>query len=121
MSRRRNTSKIVSAPEQQAQATIIVMADRAHPMATASPVRTRYSYEWAGFRFESVPLVPVRRRWLTGDWDVFMLIRAHGVCARRVTPVVGRAHGLASFSWLLNVRFGGKWVGCTARGADADP
>jgi CDP-glycerol glycerophosphotransferase len=116
ISRRRNTSKIVILrPSSRRRPPIIVWArSLPHPLATAISGQDRYSYEWAGFRFEISPRwFRFAGRWLTGDWDVFMLIRAHGVWrpARVHTPVVGSAQRPGFVQLAPDVRFGAKWVG----------
>jgi CDP-glycerol glycerophosphotransferase len=116
ISRRRNTSKIVILRPSSGRRPPIVVWARSlrHPLATAISGQDRYSYEWAGFRFELSPRwFRFAGRWLTGDWDVFMLIRAHGVWrpARVHTPVVGRAQRPGFVQLAPDVRFGAKWVG----------
>jgi CDP-glycerol glycerophosphotransferase len=116
ISHRRNTSKIVILrPRVRRRPPIVVWArSLAHPEATAISGQERYSYEWAGFRFEINPRwFRFAGRWLTGDWDGFMLIRAHGVWrpARIHTPVVGAAERPGFVQLAPDVRFGAKWVG----------
>ena len=109
--RRRNTSKIVILrPRGGRRPPIIVWArSLPHPLATAISGQDRYSYEWAGFRFALSPrLFRFAGRWLTGDWDVFILVRAHGVWrpARVHTPVVGAAERPGFVQLAPDVRFG---------------
>jgi CDP-glycerol glycerophosphotransferase len=116
ISHRRSTSKIVILrPRVRRRPPIVVWArSLAHPEATAISGQERYSYEWAGFRFEINPRwFRFAGRWLTGDWDGFMLIRAHGVWrpARIHTPVVGAAERPGFVQLAPDVRFGAKWVG----------
>jgi CDP-glycerol glycerophosphotransferase len=116
ISRRRNTSKIVILrPTSRRRPPVIIWArSLSHPLATAISFQDRYSYEWAGFRFELSPRwFRFAGRWLTGDWDVFMLIRAHGVWrpARVHSPVVGRAERPGFVQLAPDVRFGARWVG----------
>jgi CDP-glycerol glycerophosphotransferase len=116
ISRRRNTSKIVILrPRGGRRPPVVAWArSRPSPLATAISGQDRYSYEWAGFRFEISPRwFRFARRWLTGDWDAFMLIRAHGVWrpARVHTPVVGRAQRPGFVQLAPDLRFGARWVG----------
>src|ERR1039457_4348292 len=116
ISHRRNTSKIVILrPRVRRRPPIVVWArSLAHPEATAISSQDTYSYEWAGFRFEISPRwFRFAGRWLTGDWDCFMLIRAHGVWrpARVHSPLVGAAQRPGFVQLAPDVRFGARWVG----------
>ncbi len=112
---RRNTSKIVLLRPLGRRRPPIVMWARSlpHPLATAISGQERYSYEWAGFRFEINPRwFRFAGHWLTGDWDCFMLIRAHGVWrpARIHSPMVGAAQRPGFVELAPDVRFGARWV-----------
>jgi CDP-glycerol glycerophosphotransferase len=116
ISHHRNTSKIVVLrPTSRRRPPIVAWArSLPHPLATAISHQDRYSYEWAGFRFEISPRwFRFAGRWLTGDWDCFMLIRAHGVWrpARVHTPVVGGAQRPGFVQLDSDLRFGVTWVG----------
>jgi CDP-glycerol glycerophosphotransferase len=116
ISHRRNTSKIVILrPRGGRRPPVVVWArSLSNPMATAISIQDRYSYEWSGFRFEISPRwFRFAGRWLTGDWDCFMLIRAHGVWrpARVHSPVVGAAQRPGFVQLAPDVRFGGRWIG----------
>jgi len=116
ISHHRNTSKIVILrPTSRRRPPIILWArSQSHPLATAISHQDRYSYEWAGFRFGISPRwFRFAGRWLTGDWDCFMLIRAHGVWrpARVHTPVVGGAQRPGFVQLDSDLRFGVTWVG----------
>jgi CDP-glycerol glycerophosphotransferase len=113
---RRNTSKIVLLRPLSRRRPPIVMWARSlsHPVATAISGQERYSYEWGGFRFEINPRwFRFAGHWLTGDWDCFMLIRAHGVWrpARIHSPMVGEAERPGFVEVAPDVRFGARWVG----------
>jgi len=115
ISQRRYTSKILILRPRGRRPPIVARATSfQHPQATALSRQERYSYEWAGFRCEINP----RRfrfggRWLTGDWDAFILVRGHGVWrpARVHTPVPGAAErpGYLQAGPALRVR--PEWVG----------
>jgi CDP-glycerol glycerophosphotransferase len=114
--RRRHTSKIVILrPLTRFRPPVVVRAASVrHPQATALSRQERYSYEWAGFRCEISPRrFRVAGRWLTGDWDAFILVRGHGVWrpARVHTPVPGAAErpGFLQAGPALRVR--PEWVG----------
>jgi CDP-glycerol glycerophosphotransferase len=115
ISHRRNTSKIVILRPRGRRLPIVAWArSLPSPMATAISSQDTYSYEWAGFRFEISPRwFRFAGRWLTGDWDCFMLIRAHGVWrpARVHSPVVGAAQRPGFVQLAPDVRFGARWVG----------
>jgi CDP-glycerol glycerophosphotransferase len=116
ISHRRNTSKIVILRPRHGRRPPIILPARSlpHPLATAISSQDRYSYEWAGFRFTLSPRwFRFAGRWVTGDWDAFMLIRAHGIWrpARVHTPVVGAAQRPGFVQLAPDVRFGGRWVG----------
>jgi CDP-glycerol glycerophosphotransferase len=111
-----NTSKIVFLRPRSRRRPPVVLWARSlpHPVATAISGQERYSYEWAGFRFEISPRwFRFAGHWLTGDWDCFMLIRAHGVWrpARVHTPVVGAAERPGFVELAPDFRFGGRWAG----------
>jgi CDP-glycerol glycerophosphotransferase len=115
ISHRRNTSKIVILRPHGRRMPVVVWAHSLpSPQATAISGQDRYSYEWAGFRFEISPRwFRFAGRWLTGDWDAFMLIRAHGVWrpARVHTPVVGQAQRPGFVHLAPDIRFGARWAG----------
>jgi CDP-glycerol glycerophosphotransferase len=82
VSKRRYTSKIVILrPRRRFRPPVVAVATSSrHPRATALSGQDRYDYTWAGFRAEiSSRWFRVAGRWLTGDWDCFILVRGHGV------------------------------------------
>jgi CDP-glycerol glycerophosphotransferase len=94
---RRHTSKLVILVSRGHRRLPVLLRARSvrDPAATARSGQDRYSYDWAGF---SCAISPRRfrlgRRWLTGDWDCFVLVRARGVWrpARLHTPAPGAEH-----------------------------
>ncbi len=123
ISKRRYTSKvIVLRPRTRLRPPIVLPARSVrypHPealmSADAAPAlgTPRYSYDWAGFRC----LIPARLfraggRWLTGDWDCFVLVRAHGVwrAARLHTPLPGPAERPEFRQVAAGIRMGAWWV-----------
>ena len=95
--RRRHTSKlVVLVPSGRRRPPIVLPAMSVmQPEATARSGQDRYSYDWAGFRCEISPrLFRAWGRWLTGDWDCYLLVRARGSWrpARLHTPGPRAAH-----------------------------
>jgi len=93
---RRNTNKIVILrPRHRFRPPIVSLASSyRHPRATVLSGQERYDYAWAGFRCEiSSRWFRIAGRWLTGDWDCFILVRGHGVWrpARLHSPALGAA------------------------------
>ena len=96
ISKRRYTNKIVILrPRRKFRPPIVSLASSwRHPRATQISGQERYDYAWAGFRCEiSSRWFRVAGRWLTGDWDCFILVRGHGVWrpARLHSPALGDA------------------------------
>jgi CDP-glycerol glycerophosphotransferase len=96
ISKRRYTNKIVVLrPRRRLRPPIVSLATSLrHPRATQLSGQERYDYAWAGFRCEiSSRWFRVAGRWLTGDWDCFILVRGHGVWrpARLHSPGLGEA------------------------------
>ena len=123
ISKRRYTSKIVLLRPRTPRRPPIVLPARSFRYrepevlmgadASALRGRQRYSYDWAGFRC----VIPARLfriggRWLTGDWDCYILVRAHGVWrpARLHTPLPGPAERPESRQVAPGVRMGAWWV-----------
>jgi CDP-glycerol glycerophosphotransferase len=112
----RYTSKIVVLRPIGSRRPPIVLPARSlrHPEATAWSLQERYSYDWAGFECEVSPRwFRVGNRWLTGDWDCFILVRARGVWrpARVHTPISGPAERPEFLEVAPGMRFGAHWVG----------
>jgi len=79
---RRHTSKlVVLVPRRRFRPPVVLRARSVRrPDATAGSGQQRYSYDWAGFRCAISPRwFRPAGRWLTGDWDCFILVRARGV------------------------------------------
>ncbi len=94
--KRRYTNKIVILrPRARFRPPIVSLATSSrHPRATVLSGQECYDYAWAGFRCEiSSRWFRVAGRWLTGDWDCFILVRGHGVWrpARLHSPALGDA------------------------------
>jgi CDP-glycerol glycerophosphotransferase len=94
--KRRYTSKIVILrPRARFRPPIVSVATSSrHPRATVLSGQESYDYTWAGFRCEiSSRWFRLAGRWLTGDWDCFILVRGHGVWrpARLHSPALGDA------------------------------
>jgi CDP-glycerol glycerophosphotransferase len=114
--RRRNASKIVILrPVGRRRLPIVVPArSLRHTEADTWSGQHRYHYEWAGFRCEISPRwFRLGRRWLTGEWDGYMLVRGHGVWrpARLHTPVRGPAERPEFLQVAPGIRFGAWWAG----------
>jgi CDP-glycerol glycerophosphotransferase len=96
ISKRRYTNKIVILrPRARFRPPIVSLATSSrHPRATVLSGQECYDYTWAGFRCEiSSRWFRAAGRWLTGDWDCFILVRGHGVWrpARLHSPALGDA------------------------------
>jgi len=94
--KRRYTNKIVILrPRARFRPPIVSVATSfRHPRATVLSGQECYDYTWAGFRCEiNSRWFRVAGRWLTGDWDCFILVRGHGVWrpARLHSPALGDA------------------------------
>jgi CDP-glycerol glycerophosphotransferase len=111
---RRHTSKIVILrPVGRRRLPIVVPASSLrHPRATSWSGQDRYTYGWAGFRCEiSSRWFRLGRRWLTGEWDCYVLVRGRGVWrpARLHTPVGGSAERPEYLQVAPGIRFGARW------------
>jgi len=114
--KRRHTSKIIVLSPRGRRRPPIVLPARSfqHPDATVWSQQERYSYDWAGFECEiSSRWFRIGKRWLTGDWDAFILVRGRGVWrpARVHTPVIGPAERPEYLEVAPGMRFGANWVG----------
>src|SRR5712691_3474435 len=114
--KRRHTSKIIVLSPRGRRRPPIVLPARSfqHPDATVWSQQERYSYDWAGFECEiSSRWFRIAARWLTGDWDAFILVRGRGVWrpARVHTPVIGPAERPEYLEVAPGMRFGANWVG----------
>jgi CDP-glycerol glycerophosphotransferase (TagB/SpsB family)/glycosyltransferase involved in cell wall biosynthesis len=114
--RRRNTTKLVALiPRDRGRRPPIVLPARSvrQPEVTGASAQTRYSYDWAGFRCEISPRwFGAAGRWLTGDWDCYVLVRGRSVWrpARLHSPGPGAEHP-TSIEVAPGVTFGPHWAG----------
>ena len=116
ITKRRHTSKIVILRPRGRLRPPLVLRARSfrHPDATALSGQERYSYEWAGFRFELGPrLLRLAGRWLTGDWECYLLVRGHTVWrpARVHTPMLGQPEHPDFRDVGRDLRFRARWEG----------
>ncbi len=114
--KRRYTNKIVILrPRARLRPPIVSLATSSrHPRATVLSGQESYDYTWAGFRCEiSSRWFRVAGRWLTGDWDCFILVRGHGVwrLARLHSPALGDAGRPGFLEPRPGVQVRPKWVG----------
>ena len=116
ISKRRNTNKIVILrPRRKFRPPIVSLASSfRHARATQISGQERYDYAWAGFRCEiSSRWFRIAGRWLTGDWDCFILVRGHGVWrpARLHSPALGDAGRPGVLEPVPGVQVRPTWVG----------
>jgi CDP-glycerol glycerophosphotransferase len=116
IAKRRHTSKIVILrPRARLRPPVISTATSwRHPRATQLSGQERYDYAWAGFRCEiSSRWFRLAGRWLTGDWDCFILVRARGVWrpARLHSPALGDAGRPAALEPVPGLQVRPTWVG----------
>jgi CDP-glycerol glycerophosphotransferase len=114
--KRRHTNKIVILrPRARFRPPVVSMATSwRHPRATQLSGQDRYDYAWAGFRCEiSSRWFRLAGRWLTGDWDSFILVRARGVWrpARLHSPALGDAGRPAALEPVPGLQVRPTWVG----------
>jgi len=114
ITKRRHTSKIVVLRPRNRRRPPIVLPTRSFvsPEATEHSGQERYNYEWAGFRCEISPrLFRLGRRWMTGEWECFMLVRSRGVWrpARIHTPMLGGAERPGFRDVAPGLRFRARW------------
>jgi glycosyltransferase involved in cell wall biosynthesis len=82
IARRRNTTKlVVLVPTGRRRLPLVLPARQLRrPDVTAASGQDRYSYDWSGFSCDlSTRLLRSGRRWLTGTWDCFVLVRGRAV------------------------------------------
>jgi CDP-glycerol glycerophosphotransferase len=116
ITRRRHASKIIILlPVGKRRLPVVVPARSfRHADAVVWSAQTRYLYDWAGFRAEISPLwFRLGRRWLTGEWAGYVLVRGRGVWrpARLHTPVRGSAERPGFRQVAPGIRFGAWWSG----------
>ncbi len=82
ISRRRDATKVVAlVPRGHLRLPLVLPVRQVRrPDVTAASGQDRYRYDWAGFSCD-VPagLLRTAGRWLTGTWDLVMLVRGRGV------------------------------------------
>src|SRR5215469_7709106 len=91
IARRSSASKLVLlVPRTRGRPPILLPARSVRrPDVTMASGQDRYSYDWAGFRCQVNPRwFGIAGRWLTGEWDCFVLVRGRSVWrpARLHTP-----------------------------------
>jgi CDP-glycerol glycerophosphotransferase len=116
ITKRRHTTKLVLLRPRGRLRPPLVLRARSfrHPDATALSGQERYCYEWSGFQFELSPrLFRLAGRWLTGDWECYLLVRGHGVWrpARVHTPVLGQPEHPGYRDIGRDLRFRARWEG----------
>ena len=82
IARRRNTTKlVVLVPRGRRRPPLVLLARQLkRPDVTAASGQDRYSYDWSGFSCDlSTRLFRSGRRWLTGTWDCYVLVRGRAV------------------------------------------
>ncbi len=114
--RRLHTAKIVLLrPRQLARPPIAVLARSfRHPEAQRWSGQQRYEYDWAGFEATISPRRFRRaRRWLTGEWEGYVLVRGHGSwrASRLHTPVRASAEQPETRQVAPGIRLGAAWRG----------
>src|SRR5215472_2336958 len=91
IAKRSSASKLVLlVPRTRGRPPILLPARSVRrPDVTMASGQDRYSYDWAGFRCQVNPRwFGIAGRWLTGEWDCFVLVRGRSVWrpARLHTP-----------------------------------
>jgi CDP-glycerol glycerophosphotransferase len=114
--RRLDTAKVVLLRPRRLGSTPIVVLARSfrHPDVQRWSGQERYDYDWSGFEATISP----RRfrligRWLTGEWEGYVLVRGHGVwrVSRLHTPVPGPAERPGARQVAPGIRLGAAWRG----------
>jgi CDP-glycerol glycerophosphotransferase len=114
--RRLDTAKIVLLrPRQLGSPPIVVLARSfRHPDAQQWSGQQRYDYDWAGFEATISPgRFRLAGRWLTGEWEGYVLVRGHGVwrASRLHTPVRAAAERPDARQVAPGIRLGAVWRG----------
>src|SRR5215472_889975 len=115
IAKRSNASKLLLlVPRTRARPPILLPARSVRrPDVTRASGQSRYSYDWAGFRCQVHPRwFGIAGRWLTGEWDCFVLVRGRLAWrpARLHTPGP-RAEHPQPISVAPGVRLRAQWVG----------
>jgi CDP-glycerol glycerophosphotransferase len=115
ITKRRHTTKLlVMLPKGRRPPIVIPARSFLDPEATAISWQERYNYEWSGFRCEISPRwFRVAGRWITGDWECYMLVRNRGVWrpTRLHTPSPGKPERPEAREIAPGLRFGARWSG----------
>jgi CDP-glycerol glycerophosphotransferase len=114
--RRMDTAKIVVLRPRQLGNPPVVLLARSfrHPDAQRWSGQQRYDYDWAGFEAAISPRrFQLAGRWLTGEWDAYVLVRGHGVwrASRLHTPARLAAEHPGARQVAPGVRLGAVWRG----------
>ncbi len=113
---RRYSSKIVLLRPRNRRRPPIILPARSflQPDATEQSGQQRYSYDWAGFRCQISPrLFRLFGRWITGEWECYILVRGRGVWrpARIHTPLPGQAERPGFREVAPGMRLRPRWEG----------
>ncbi len=116
ITRRRHTTKIIVLRPRGRLRPPVVLPARSfrHYEAAAWSGQERYCYDWAGFRCQISPRwFRLGRRWLTGEWECFVLVRARGAwrASRLHTPNRGPAERPEPRWVAPAIRMGARWAG----------
>jgi CDP-glycerol glycerophosphotransferase len=112
--RRHATKILVLRPRGRGLPLVVPARSVRDPEATVLSGQDRYNYEWGGFRCEISPrLFRLGGRWMTGEWEAYILVRGHGVWrpSRVHTPRPGRAERPGLRPLAPGLRFGARWEG----------
>jgi CDP-glycerol glycerophosphotransferase len=114
--RRLHTAKVVVLrPRRLGNPPIAVLATSfRHPDAQKWSGQRRYDYGWAGFEATISPRrFRLAGRWLTGEWEGYVLVRGHGVwrASRLHTPVGAAAERPDARQVASGIRLGATWRG----------
>ncbi len=112
---RRQTSKLVLLVPRSRRRPPVVLPARSvrRPDVTAGSGQDRYRYDWSGFRCVVSPRwFRAGRRWLTGEWDCYVLVRGRGSWrpARLHSPAPA-ADRPVQRTVAPGLVFGARWVG----------
>ena len=130
IARRRNTTKlVVLVPRGRRRPPLVLPARPVHrPDVTAASGQDRYSYDWSGFSCDiSARLFRTGRRWLTGTWDCFVLVRGRAVWRPARLHVAGPLPGDPGPREIApGLILGAQWTGgrlqvLAGRRPDAEP
>ena len=114
--RRLHTAKVVLLrPRQLGNPPIAVLARSfRHPEAQKWSGQQRYDYDWAGFEATISPRrFQLAGRWLTGEWEGYVLVRGHGVwrASRLHTPTGVTAERPEARQVAPGIRLAATWRG----------